>query len=116
MIWYTYKASENVVVNQFVQLSSDGASVELHQSGNPLGVCVSSYVTEDTQERFCEIYVAGGSGQDAVLGADWNGSQCRFDVVQSKIIPVSSGGIGWIIPSFPQNAKNQNDVVKVAIY
>ena len=116
MIWYTYKANNNVVVNQFVQLSSDGVTVELHTTGTPIGICTDSYLTEGTQERYCKVYVAGGGGQDAVLSSSWSGSQSRFDVVESKIIPVSSGGIGWIIPFFPQSAKNPDEVVKVAIY
>ena len=116
MIWYTYKANSNVTQNQFVQLSSDSLSVEIHTTGTPLGVCVESYVTEDTQERFCKVYVAGGSGQDAVLNADWNGSQTRFEVVNGKVNPVSTGGVGWIIPDYPSTSKTVNDVVKVAIY
>jgi hypothetical protein len=116
MIWYTYKANSNVTQNQFVQLSSDGLSVEIHTTGTPLGVCISIEVLEDTQERLAKIYVAGGSGQNAVLNADWNGSQTRFEVVNGKVNPIASGGIGWIIPEYPRASKLTNETVRVAVY
>ena len=116
MIWYTYKANSNVVQNQFVQLSSDNLSVELHTTGTALGICIALETTEDTQETLARVYVAGGSGQDAILHAAWSGEQSRFEVVNGKVNPVSSGGIGWLIPDFPKAAHSANDVVKVAIY
>lgn len=116
MIWYTYKADLNVIQNQFVQLASDGLTVELHTTGTPIGVCMKLETTEDTQEHLAQVYVAGGSGQDAVLNASWNGSQSRFEVINGKVNPVSSGGIGWIIPDFPRSSKSENDLVKVAVY
>lgn len=116
MIWYTYKANTNVIENQFVQLSSDNLTVELHTTGTPVGVCMKLETTEDTQEHLAQVYVAGGSGQNAVLHTAWNGSQSRFEVINGKVNPVSSGGIGWIIPEFPHASKSQNDVVKVAVY
>tara|TARA_Y100000114_G_C11703146_1_gene299504 strand:+ start:146 stop:496 length:351 start_codon:yes stop_codon:yes gene_type:complete len=116
MIWYTYKANSNVTQDQFVQLSSDGLSVELHTNGTPVGVCISVEVTEDTQERICKVYVAGGSGQDAILYADWNGSPTRFEVVNGKVNPVTSGGIGWILPEYPRASKSSNQTVKIAVY
>ena len=116
MIWYTYKANANVIQNQFVQLSSDGLSVELHTTGTPIGICMNLETTEDSQETFARVYVAGGSGQDAILHAAWNGSQSRFEVIAGKVNPVSSGGVGWLIPAFPHTAYSANDVVKVAVY
>jgi hypothetical protein len=116
MIWYTYLANTNVIQNQFVQLSSDGLSVELHTTGTPLGVCMGVETLEDTQETTARIYVAGGSGNNAVLYASWNGEQSRFEVINGKVNPVSSGGVGWLIPSFPKTNYSANDVVKVAIY
>lgn len=116
MIWYTYKANSNVIQNQFVQLSSDGLSVEPHTTGAALGVCMGLETTEDTQETIARVYVAGGSGQDAVLHAAWDGSQSRFEVISGKVNPVSSGGVGWLIPDFPKTAYSANDVVKVALY
>jgi len=116
MIWYTYKADLNVIQNQFVQLSSDGLTVELHTTGAAIGICMTLETTEDTQEHLAQVYVAGGSGQDAVLNASWNGAPSRFEVINGKVNPVSSGGIGWIVPDFPQSSKSENDLVKVAIY
>ena len=116
MIWYSYKANTDVLQYQFVQLSSDGLSVELHSSGTPLGLCLSVETMEDTQEKVARIYVAGGSGNDAVLHASWNGEQSRFEVVNGKVNPVSSGGIGWLVPSFPKTSYSANETVKVAIY
>ena len=116
MIWYTYKANSNVIQNQFVELSSDGQTVQLHTTGRPIGICIKTEVTEDTQETVAQVYVAGGSGQDAVLHTSWNGSQSRFEVVNGKVNPVASGGIGWLIPNFPNVSKSSNDIVKVAVY
>lgn len=116
MIWYSYLASSNVVQSQFVQLSSDGLSVELHTTGNALGLCMSVETTEDTQQTIARVYVAGGSGQDAILHAAWSGEQTRFEVVSGKVNPISSGGVGWLIPAFPKTAYSENDVVKVSIY
>ena len=116
MIWYSYLANTNVVQNQFVQLSTDGLTVELHTTGTPLGICMNVETTEDTQQTIARIYVAGGSGQDAILHTAWNGGQSRFDVVNGKVNPVSSGGIGWLIPTFPKQSYQQDQLVKVAIY
>lgn len=116
MIWYSYLANANVVQGQFVQLSSDGSKVELHTTGTALGLCMSVETTEDTQETVARVYVAGGSGQDAVLHAAWSGEQSRFEVVSGKVNPVSSGGVGWLIPAFPKTSYSANDTVKVSIY
>lgn len=116
MIWYSYKANTNVLQYQFVQLSSDGLSVELHSSGTPLGLCLSVETMEDTQEKVARIYSAGGSGQVGILASNWDGTPTRFEVVNSKISPVSSGGIGWIIPEFPKASKAAGDQVRIAIY
>ena len=116
MIWYSYLANANVVQGQFVQLSSDGSTVEIHTTGTALGLCMSVETTDDTQQTIAQVYVAGGSGHDAVLHAAWSGEQSRFEVVEGKVNPVSSGGVGWLIPAFPKTAYSANDVVKVAIY
>lgn len=116
MIWYSYKANQNVIQGQFVQLSSDGLSVELHTTGAPLGLCFGIEILEDTQERIAKVYAAGGSGQIAILGADWSGSPSRFDIINSKVIPVSSGGSGWIVPEYPKSSRSQGDSVWIAIY
>ena len=116
MIYYTYKANDNVVQGQFVQLSSDKLTVENHITGSVLGLCIRSYISEDDSIRYAEIYAAGGSGQQAILNTDWNGSPSRFDVVNAKGQPVSQGGIGWIIPEFPRDSKLADSLVNVSIY
>lgn len=116
MIWYSYKADNSVLENQFVQLSSDGLTVEMHSTGTPIGLCMSVETTEDTQEKVAKVYTAGGSGQDAVLSSNWDGSPSRFEIVNGKANPVSTGGDGWLIPTFPQASYSANDVVKVALY
>ena len=116
MIYYTYKSNENVTQGQFVQLSSDQNSVENHNTGVVLGLCRRVYVSEDDGLRYAEIYAAGGGGQSAILNADWSGSPSRFDVVNAKVQPVASGGIGWIIPEFPKASKLANESVFISIY
>ena len=116
MIWYSFQADSSVLPQQFVQLASSGSSVEIHSSGTAIGLCLSVETTEGTQERVAKIYTAGGSGQLAVLSSNWDGAPSRFEVVDSKVSPVSTGGIGWLIPEFPQAAKVAGDQVRVAIY
>lgn len=116
MIWYSYLANTDVIENQFVQLSSDGSKVELHSTGTPIGLCMNVEIMEDTQDRVSRIYTAGGSGELAILGANWDGSPSRFDVINSKVVPVSSNGIGWIIPDFPKASKVSGDAVRIALY
>ena len=116
MIWYTYPCDESVLLNQFVQLSSDKSKVEIHTSEKPVGICFEIENNEDTGEKFAKVYSAGGSGKNAVLGANWDGSPMQFSVVSSKAIPVTEGGIGWLLPTLPVTAKNTDEIVTVAIY
>ena len=116
MIYYTYKAEESTVEKQFVQLSSNEESVEAHSMGVVLGVCRRVYVSEDDGLRYAEVYVAGGGGEQAILNTNWSGSPTRFDVVNSRVNPVSSGGIGWIIPEFPRASKSAGESVYISIY
>lgn len=116
MIYYTYEANDSCVVGQFVQLSTDTNKVENHTSGLVLGLCRRIYENQDNTIKYCEVYVAGGGGQQAILGSNWNGTPSRFDVVQSKVQPVSSGGIGWIIPNFPKSSSVAGDLVYISIY
>lgn len=116
MIYYTYKANDNIIEGQFVQLSSDELTIENHITGSVLGLCIRSYISEDDSIRYAEIYVAGGSGQQAILNTDWNGSPSRFNVVNAKVHPVSQGGVGWIIPSFPRASANAGELVYISIY
>jgi hypothetical protein len=116
MIYYTYEASETCVVGQFVQLSTDTSKVEKHASGFVLGLCRRIYDNQDNTIKYCEVYVAGGGGQQAILNSDWDGTPSRFDVVQSKVQTVSSGGIGWIIPNFPPSSVLADQLVYISIY
>lgn len=116
MIYFTYKANENVLANHFVQLANDENSVEINTTKQTIGLCRSVYVSEDDGLRYAEIYQAGGGGQLAVLNAEWSGAPCRFDVINSKVQPVASGGLGWIIPEFPKTTKSAGDSVYISIY
>ena len=58
-----------------------------------------------------KIFVRG-----PVLSQSGYGEQSRFEVINGKVNPVSSGGVGWLIPSFPKTSYSANDVVKVAVY
>jgi hypothetical protein len=115
MIYFTFKASSNVVQGQFVQLSTDKTEVENHTTGSCVGLCRSVYNSEDDGVSYAEIYQAGGGGQRAVLNDTWNGAPSRFDIVNAKVQPVSSGGVGWIIPEFPQAGKIAGDSVFISI-
>ena len=79
---------------------------------------MSSYQVPDSDPVTYEskIYVAGGGGQDMVLGAAWNGILTRFEFQNGQAIPVSSGGDGWLVPEFPNATKVIGDVVQGAIY
>ena len=116
MIYYTYQADQNCVVGQFVQLSTDTNKVENHTTGVVLGLCRRLYDNEDGSIKYCEVYVAGGGGEQATLNVDWDGTPTRFDVVNSKLQPVASGGIGWIIPELPKTSKVAGDSVYISIY
>lgn len=116
MIYYTYRSNANTVAGQFVQLSSDSNTVENHTTGTVLGLCRTVYTSDDDGLLYAEIYVAGGGGQSAILNSNWNGAPTRFDVVNSKVEPVASGGIGWIIPSLPRSSKVAGDSVDISIY
>jgi|11BtaG_2_1085332.scaffolds.fasta_scaffold113750_2 hypothetical protein len=116
MIWYTYPCDENVLLNQFVQLSSDRSKVEIHSSGKPIGICLEIETNSDTGEKFAKVYSAGGSGNSAVLGANWDGSPMQFNVVSSKVVPVAENGIGWLLPVIPVSERIIDEIVNVAIY
>lgn len=116
MIYFTYSANSNVIAGEFVQLSSDESQVEKKTSGQTIGLCRSVYVSDDDGLRYAEIYQAGGGGQSAVLNSNWSGAPSRFDVVNAKVEPVASGGIGWIIPEFPKVAKTAGESVYISIY
>ena len=116
MIYFTYRANETVTQGQFVQLSSDLETVENHTTGAVLGLCKSVYESEDNGLRYSEIYVAGGGGQQAVLNSQWDGSPSRFNVINAKVEPVASGGIGWILPDLPKQPKESGGLVFISIY
>jgi hypothetical protein len=103
-------------VGQFVQLSSDSEQVENHTTGETLGVCVNSYTSDDDGLQYAEVYAAGGGGRQAILNSSWDGAPSRFSVVNAKVEPVSSGGIGWLIPSLPRSSKTAGDSVYISIY
>ena len=116
MIYYTYIADSTVQQGEFVQLGQDTNTVTKHQSGGlALGLCRKLY-TGENDIMYSEIYVAGGGGQQAVLNTDWDGTPSRFDIVQSRVEPVQSGGVGWIIPNFPKSSAVAGELVYISIY
>ena len=117
MIFYTEQTTQILDINKAVERDLDGNLV-IHSSGQALGVVMSSYQVPDSDPVTYEskIYVAGGGGQDMVLGAAWNGILTRFEFQNGQAVPVSSGGDGWLVPEFPVASKVSGDVVQGAIY
>ena len=114
MIYYTVQTSTQFTVGEAVQKASNG-SIESHSSGEVLGVVRSSVeITEN--EYATQIYAAGGGGSQMILGTDWDGSPSRFQFQSGRVHPVSSGGDGWLIPDFPQQAKVTGDLILGCIY
>lgn len=113
MIYFTTITSTSFTAGEAVEQA--GSSIVTHNSGAVLGVVLASVeVAENTYHT--KIYTAGGGGVDMILGADWDGLPTRFNFVQGRAVPVSSGGAGWLLPELPQAAKVAGDVVKGAIY
>lgn len=113
MIYFTLQTGNSFTVGEAVQKSSGG--VVPHTDGTVLGVVMMcTEVSEGLYET--KIYSAGGGGTDMLLGADWDGSAGRFRFENGRVVPVDSGGDGWLLPELPQAAKQVGDMIKGAIY
>tara|TARA_R100000278_G_scaffold122338_1_gene108236 strand:+ start:455 stop:802 length:348 start_codon:yes stop_codon:yes gene_type:complete len=114
MIFFTVETNTSFTVGEAVEKS--GSTIATHSTGDVLGVVMASNeITENTLYQI-KIYSAGGGGTDMILGADWDGSPGRFQFINGRIHPVSSGGDGWFLPELPQATKVAGDIVKGAIY
>ena len=114
MIYYSKDTAQEIPVGTGVQVT-DGV-VEPHSSGELVGfIRANSPLEGDTGFR-AQIYVAGGGGSPMLLGASWDGSLKRFDVINGRAVPVSQGGVGWLVPEYPPTNKNAGDLVLGALY
>ena len=117
MIFYTEQTTKILDINKAVERDENGQLIT-HSSGVVLGVVMSSYQVQNSDPATFEskIYVGGGGGQSLILGATWDGVLTRFEFQNGLVVPISSGGNGWLIPEFPGTSKNNGDIVQGAIY
>jgi hypothetical protein len=114
MIYYSENTTLNLAVGDGLQLDSSG-NIAPHTTGECIGF-VRAVTALDNGESLIQIYVAGGGGADMRLGAAWDGALTRFEVQSGSVHPVASGGIGWLIPSYPRAGAVVGAIVQGAIY
>lgn len=116
MIYYTLSTSSSFPVGEAVQTAA-GGGIEPHTSGEVLGVVMSSTSLNDENTEYAtKVYSAGGGGVSMILGVAWDGSPSRFQFVNGRVEPVSTGGHGWLIPDYPATPKAIGDTVQGGIY
>ena len=114
MIYYSENTTLSLSVGDGLQLDSSG-NIAPHTTGECIGF-VRAVTALDNGESLIQIYVAGGGGAEMRLGAAWDGALSRFEVVAGSVHPVASGGIGWLIPSYPRASAVVGAIVQGAIY
>lgn len=114
MIYYSENTTLNLNVGDALQLDANG-NIAPHTTGACIGF-VRAVTPLDNGESLVQIYVAGGGGAEMRLGAVWDGSLTRFDVISGSVHPVASGGVGWLIPSHPRVNMVIGAIVQGAIY
>ena len=113
MIYFSKDTDVEIPVGTGVQ-ETDGV-LQKHSDGNCIGFIRENFSLESGGFR-TQIYVAGGGGSPMILCSDWDGNLTRFEIINGHVAPVNSGGVGWLIPEYPQTSKNTGDLVLGALY
>ena len=117
MIYFTINSDSQLTVGEAIELTSDGSKATQRTSGQAVGVVMSSVETgENTGIWTNKVYVAGGGGTSMILSSSWDGTLTRFEYDGARVRPVTSGGVGWLIPDYPALAHSAGDVVKGSLY
>jgi hypothetical protein len=114
MIYYSENTTLSLNVGDGLQLDASG-NIQPHTTGECIGF-VRAITPISDSESLIQVYVAGGGGAEMRLGAAWDGSLTRFEVVSGSVQPVASGGVGWLIPSYPRASAAVGAIVQGAIY
>lgn len=115
MFQYTISTTSQLPEKMAVSLNEENELI-LQTNKEAHGLCVSSAYNSETSSYDNVIYVAGGSGEQAKLGAEWDGKISKFVFVNGYVMPVILGGQGWLIPEVLSEPKNKNDLVQIVLY
>lgn len=115
MFQYTINTTNQLPEKMAVSLNEENELI-LQPNKEAHGLCVSSTYDNTTNSYNNVIYVAGGSGEQAKLGAEWDGKISKFIFVSGYVIPVILGGQGWLVPETLSEPKNKDDIVQIVLY
>lgn len=113
MIYFTENSSQNIEVGRGVQ-RSNGELVP-HENGDLVGFIMNTSLLQNGEYQL-RVYVAGGGGAQMLLGSSWDGTTTRFTVSSGRVLPVSSGGVGWLIAEYPSFPRQEGELVTGALY
>lgn len=113
MIYFSQNTSTEIPIGTGVQFTN--GQLEQHSNGECIGFIRDNYQLDGGLFQ-AQVYVAGGGGSDMLLGAAWDGSLTRFEIINGRVSPVSTGGVGWLLPQYPQVAKAVGETVLGALY
>ncbi len=115
MIYYTMITPNQFTSGEAVQLDDNQALIT-HTTGEALGIVMTSVSPDEGSTWQTKIYAAGGGGVSALLGDTWDGQPSRFVFAGGRVVPTTTRGDGWLIPSMPIVSKVAGDSVSVGIY
>lgn len=115
MFQYTTNTTSQLQEKMAVSLDEENELI-LQTNKKAHGLCVSSVYDSETSSYNNVIYVAGGAGEQAKLGAEWDGKISKFVFVKGYVMPVILGGEGWLIPEVLSEPKNKDDIVQIVLY
>jgi hypothetical protein len=116
MIYYTVITNSSLNKGQVVQKNNDNTFSVNDGTGIILGVVMSCTQIPDTTNYELVIYAAGGGGVKIKLANSWDGHPSRFEYLNDGITPVTTGGVGVLVPSYPIQSYNAGDLVDGALY
>lgn len=116
MIFYTIRTNQVFNIGQIIQKNNDDTYSLNNNTGLVLGSIMNSNSIDDSSDNEYQVYGGGGGGVKMRLGSNWNGKITRFEFNNDSIVPVESGGSGWIIPNYPEESKLSGDLVDAVIY